>query len=249
MRRYAALVTDLHHLVSAVDLQSDDERVWLPDSLLSAISSSQMRAALHKARAQRVARALNNFLPDLEQPAAGGMSNATPLVESFEYVYTRGMHLHLGWQLQGSQFRRAAVYHDQSISGRSQESRRLREDVSREHPDFYSFPAPLPQTLGGRKEFNHFAPSFVYKYVKAPSLTISELKAAAADVHAEIEGFRAEGATEERAGGAVRKAPLQSCFKWRPHLISVRALDSTLQYRKDSKYDIFGDGTGSAPGH
>lgn len=207
IRRYAALVADLHQLVSAVDVQSDDEAVWLPGSILSAISSSQMRAALHKARAQRVARVLNEFLPGLEQPAAGGMSNATPLVESFEYVYTRGMHLHLGWQLQGSQFRRAAVYHDQSISGRSQESRRLREDVSREHPEFYSFPAPLPQTLGGRKEFNHFAPSFVYKYVKTPSLTISELKAAAAEVHAEIQQLRAEGANESRPAEAVRKAP------------------------------------------
>jgi hypothetical protein len=207
MRRYAALVSDLHELVSAVDVQSDDERVWLPDSLLSAISSSQMRAALHKARAQRVARALNEFLPTLEQPAAGGMSNATPLVESFEYIYTRGMHLHLGWQLQGGQFRRAAVYHDQSISGRSEQSRRLRENVSRRHPEFYSFPAPLPQTLGGRKEFNHFAPSFVYKYVKTPSITISELKAVAAEVHAEIQQFRTEEGTEDRPADAVRKAP------------------------------------------
>lgn len=207
MRRYATLVADLHELVSAVDVQSDSERVWLQDSLLSAISSSQMRAALRKARAQRVARVINGFLPGLEQPAAGGMSNATPLVESFEYVYTRGMHLHLGWQLQGNQFRRAAVYHDQSISGRSQESRRLREDVSREHPEFYTFPASLPQTLGGRKEFNHFAPSFVYKYVKAPAVTIAELKTAAAEVHSEINQFRVEGATEERSDETVRKAP------------------------------------------
>ena len=135
------------------------------------------------------------------------MSNATPLVESFEYVYTRGMHLHLGWQLQGDQFRRAAVYHDQSISGRSEESRRLREDVSREHPEFYSFPAPLPQAVGGRKEFNHFAPSFVYKYVKASALTIAELKSAAVEVHAEIEQLRADGASQDRPPEAVRKAP------------------------------------------
>ncbi len=207
MRRYAWLVADLHRLVSVVDVRSDEERVWLPDSLLSAISSSQMRAALHKARAQRVAGALNDALPGLEQPAAGGMSNATPLVESFEYVYTRGMHLHLGWQLQGSQFRRAAVYHDQTISGRSQESRRLREDVSRQHPEFYSFPAPLPQHRAGRKEFNHFAPSFVYTYVKTPDLTISELRAAATAVHAEIQQLRAEGMATDRPADAVRAAP------------------------------------------
>ena len=208
MRRYAALVGDLHRLVSAVDVTSDAEPVWLPDSLLDAISSSQMRAALHKARAQRVASSLNELLPGLEQPAAGGMSNATPLVESFEYVYTRGMHLHLGWQLQGSQFRRAAVHHDQSISGRSEESRLLREDVSREYPEFYTFPAPLPEKRGGRKEFNHFAPSFVYKYVKAPGLTIAELKEAAAKIHTEILQLGEEllGA-DGRPVDATRRAP------------------------------------------
>jgi hypothetical protein len=208
MRRYAALVSDLHRLVSAVDVQSDAEPVWLPDSLLDAISSSQMRTALHKARAQRVARALNDVLPGLEQPAAGGMSNATPLVESFEYVHTRGMHLHLGWQLQGSQFRRAAVHHDQSISGRSEESRRLREDVSRKYPEFYTFPAPLPEKLGGRKEFNHFAPSFVYKYVKAPELTIAELKEAAMKIHMEILQFGEETLDADgRPVDATRRAP------------------------------------------
>lgn len=207
MRRYAALISDLHQLVSATDVHSDSEPVWLSETLLSSISSSQMRAALHKARAQRVARALNDFLPELEQPAAGGMSNATPLVESFEYVYTRGQHVHLGWQLQGNQFRRAVVYHDQSIAGRSQESRRLREDVSRRHPEFHAFPMPLPQVPGGRKEFNHFAPSFVYRYVKTPDLTISDLKAAASAVHGEIEQHRAEGSVAPRPIDTARTAP------------------------------------------
>ena len=207
MRRYAALVADLHALVDAVEVRSDNERVWLPDSLLAAISSSQMRAALHKARAQRVARALNEAVPGLEQPAAAGMSNATPLVESLEYGYVSGMHVHLGWQLQGTQFRRAVVYHDQSIAGRSEESRRLREDVSREHPELFSFPAPVARTLGGRKEFNHFAPSFVYKYVKVPDITISELKAAAADVHRQIASRRDGPAGDQRPATAVRSAP------------------------------------------
>lgn len=207
MRRYAALVADLHHLVSAVEVRSDTEAVWLPERLLAAVSSSQMRAALRKARAQRVAHLLNEYIPGLEQPAAGGMSNATPLVEAFEYVHARGRDLHLGWQLQGDQFRRAVVYHDQAISGRSEESRRLREAVSRNHPEFYSFPAPLPQALGGRKEFNHFAPSFVYKYVKTPSLTIADLKRAAAAVHEEVEQLRSAVPEAVRPSEAIRRVP------------------------------------------
>jgi len=193
MRRYAALVRDLHDLVSAVDVRDDSESVWLPESLLGAISSSQMRAALHKARAQRVAHLLTGSIPGLEQPAKGDMSNSMPLVEALEFVHTRGMDLHLGWQLQGDQFRRAAVYHDESITGRSDESRRQREDVSRAHPEFFSFPSVLPQTASGRKEYNHFAPSFVYQYVKTPGLTIADLKNAAVAVHAEIVQLGVEG--------------------------------------------------------
>jgi hypothetical protein len=152
-----------------------------------------MRAALHKARAQRVAHLLTESIPGLEQPAKGDMSNSMPLVEALEYVHTRDMDLHLGWQLQGDQFRRAAVYHDESIKGRSDESRRQREDVSRAHPEFFTFPPVLPQSVGGRREYNHFAPSFVYKYVKTPGLTIADLKNAAAAVHAEIVQLGAEG--------------------------------------------------------
>jgi hypothetical protein len=191
MRRYAALVRDLHDLISAVDVHDDSEPVWLQESLLAAISSSQMRAALHKARAQRVAHVLNESIPGLGQPAKGDMSNSMPLVEALEYVHTRGMDLYLGWQLQGDQFRRAAVYHDESINGRSDGSRRQREDVSREHPEFFTFPSVLPQTVGGRKDYNHFAPNFVYKYVKTPGLTVADLKEAAATVHAEIEQLAA----------------------------------------------------------
>jgi hypothetical protein len=41
MRRYAALVSDLHQLVLAVDVRPDEELVRLPASVLSAISTSQ----------------------------------------------------------------------------------------------------------------------------------------------------------------------------------------------------------------
>ena len=186
MRRYAALVMDLHDLISAVDVHDDSEPVWLPRSLLTEISSSQMRAALHKARAQRVAHMLNGALPGLEQPASSAITNSMPLVEALEHVTVGGMHLHLGWQLQGDQFRRAAVYHDESVRGHSQESREQREAISRSHPEFFAIPGVLPLRPGGRKEFNHFAPNFVYRYIKTSGLTIGELKEAAALVHDEI---------------------------------------------------------------
>lgn len=205
MRRYAALVRDLQRLVESVQVRSHDEPVWMPAGLLAALSSSQMRAALQKARAQRVAHLINERLPDLEQPAAASMTNATPLVESFEYTPTGGIHVHLGWQLQGAQFRRAVVYHDPSVTGRSAESRRAREEASRAHPEFFRMPAPVSGT-GGRKEFNHYAPSFVYQYAKAPELTVGELLDAAAEVHGELLSLR-DPVAGERPSSAQRVAP------------------------------------------
>lgn len=207
MRRYAELAADLQALVSATDVGSEDEAVWLPRSLLTAVSSSQMRAALQKARAQRVARLLNALLPGLEKPAAAGMTNATPLVEALEYVQVEGMHVHLGWQLQGEQFRRAVVYHDKSISGHSEDSRRLREQVSEQNLSFFGFPEPLSQQAGGRKDFNHFAPSFVYRYVNAGGLTIAELQSAASAIHLEIRSMRDAGPGAMRPDEAVRRTP------------------------------------------
>ncbi|PKQ25160.1 MAG: hypothetical protein CVT64_11135 [Actinobacteria bacterium HGW-Actinobacteria-4] len=208
MRRYASLARDLHALVSAVDVASPDEPVWLEGPLVEVISSSQTRSALIKARAQRVARWINDAIPTLEQSANSGLTRATPLVESFEYIHTQGVHVHLGWQLQGSQFRRGAIYHDESIQGKDAASRSAREEVSRRHPEFFAMPGSLPQGRGGRKEFNHFAPNFVYTYVNAPGLTLRELVQAASEVHAGIERLReAEPAGAERPPNAIRKAP------------------------------------------
>lgn len=66
----------------------------------------------------------------------------------------------------------------------------LGDDVSRERPEFFSFPEHLPQMPNGRKEFNHYAPDFVYKYVKVSGMTIADLKEAAVAIHAELEELR-----------------------------------------------------------
>ncbi len=208
MRRYAALVFNLEELVSAVDVRSHAETVWLPDEQLAHVGSPQMRAALSKARAQRVAALITQAVPGLEQPAGSGLSNSTPLVESFEYVHTGGIDVHVGWQLQGVQFRRAVVYHDPSIRGHSEESRQKREEVSKANQSLFSFPEPLPQSPAGRKVFNHFAPNFVYRYVKTPSITVAELIAAAGSVHEEIESLRSPGPESAyRPAEAVRSTP------------------------------------------
>lgn len=186
MRRYAALIADLHELVAMTDVTSDDEPVWLPPAALDALSSKQMRGALHKARAQRVAAALNELIPGLDPVAKGDLSNATPLVEVLERTRIDDKELLVGWQLQGDQFRRALVLWGRGYEGRTDQTKARREEFARRHPQLFAFPAVLAQEHAGRKEFNHFAPTFVYRYVKAPGLTIGELKVAALELHATI---------------------------------------------------------------
>jgi len=198
MRRYASLVADLHELMQVVEVRSDDEPVWLEDGAVTSISSSQMRSALQKARAQRVASVLNSTIPDLNRLAKGALSNATPLVEILESTQVGGREVLAGWQLQGNQFRRAIVVWGRGMEGRTADLKVRREVFAREHSELFTFPLGLAQKHAGRKEFNHFAPNFVYQYVKAPGLTIGELKAAALTIHREVRNLTDESVREAK---------------------------------------------------
>lgn len=207
MHRYAQLARDLDALLRLVSVRSVDEPVWMSEHQLGAMSSSQMRGSLIKARGRRVAEIITREVSGLEQPASSGFTRNTPLVEALEYVFAHGMHMHIGWQLQGRQFRRVVVFHDEAIRGRDVQTRRAREDIARKYPDLFAFPEALGQRFG-RNEFNHFAPAFVYQWANAPHITISELIAAARTIHAEIEELRAAaGPASERPENAVRVAP------------------------------------------
>lgn len=188
MRRYADLVADLDQLVAAVGVESNAEGVWLGDDLLSAISSSQMRAALQKARAQRVASYLARELRLSDQPWSS-MSRATPLIEIFQPVTVDRMSARAGWQLQGAQFRRTILFEDLGLQGRDKDSHRRREEVSRRHPELFALPSSIEANRSGRKEFNHFAPDSVYQYAKVPELTMGGLIAAAQEVKRSVDNF------------------------------------------------------------
>lgn len=135
-----------------------------------------------------MAVAIGEYLSVSGRSVGFGLTNSTPLVEWFGPATVKGRDLWLGWQLQGNQFRRAVVF-GTDLEGRSVEARRRREVASREHPEFFSFPRGIGGVPAGRKEFNHFAPGFVYRYVKVPDLTVGQLKGAATEVQREVEAW------------------------------------------------------------
>ncbi|WP_161925553.1 PD-(D/E)XK nuclease family protein [Gordonia crocea] len=190
VRKYIDLIRDLDILVNGTDIKSDGEPVWIDEARLRELGSSQMGAALQKARAQRVAIKIDRRLNDRAYPVDCGMSRATPMVQQLVPVRVDGRRVSLGWQLQGNQFRRAVVFRDSGLQGGSAIKRTKREDLSRQFSNLFEFPPGLPQEHAGKKVFNHFAPDFVYQYVKVPGLTVSELGAAADWVRNQIEAVR-----------------------------------------------------------
>lgn len=189
MRRYADLAIDLQSLLELAVVTSDDETVWIEPSVLEAISSKHLRAALGKARAQYVAAAISERV-QLHGHVSAAFTRGQPLVQVFDVMKTDGLKIRAGWQLQGSQFRRAVVYLGSRMSGGSNRRRQLREDTSREHPDLFVIPSALPQVRAGRREFQHYAPDFVYQYVSVPNLTFGQLKHAAAEIDQTLQAMR-----------------------------------------------------------
>lgn len=187
MRRYASLARDLQTLVDAAAVRDDDESVWIPSEALAAIGSNQTRAALQKARAMRVARRVRMLSLAPHWYVRADMTRGVPLVEAFARVIDDGLAVRLGWQLQGDQLRRAVIFDEPSARGRSDSHKERRIDLARAHPDWFSMPSAIGASKGGRGEFNHYAPDFIYRYVTARSATIAELVDAVEAVRDSIE--------------------------------------------------------------
>jgi len=207
MRRYTRLISDLRELLAITEVSPDwlVEPAFLTATALEPIGSSQLRSALHKARAQRVASWITGHIPAPRPlpPVFGsdavderllhdrygmhwGLTNAQPLLDWFTLVHTVDGWLLAGWQYQSGQFRRAIIVLDPSKIGGSATARAARETIAARHPNLFTFPAGMPQVHGGRKAYNHYAPGFVYQYAKASNLPLGALLHAALDVRNEI---------------------------------------------------------------
>jgi hypothetical protein len=190
VRRYSRVVRLLSALLDTTVVHSMAESAWLDSSQLAEIESTQTRTALRKLRARRVQAVL-----EAEGPAAGwteaDISHGQPLVGWRRHVQVGGVEIQAGWQYQEGQFRLCVVL--PHLEGRSEEDRGAREQFAAAHPELFDF-APLFEVLASpagqvmpRDRFGHFAPSFVYRYVKAPDQTVEQLVAATHAINAALE--------------------------------------------------------------
>ncbi|TFB54416.1 PD-(D/E)XK nuclease family protein [Cryobacterium tagatosivorans] len=194
MRRYSSIVRLLSALIESTSVQGpeSDEHVWLDEDELAPIASSQTRTALKKMRAFRLAALVGSNL-QFADAAEADVSHGKPLVTWETGIEREGHQIRVGWQLQDGQFRRFAI--TPHIFGTSLEKKAERFAFARRHPDLFSFDG-LDAVLGDpgaptgpfktESGFGSFGSDFVYKYVRADTLTVSQLVRASAWVVADI---------------------------------------------------------------
>lgn len=178
VRRYSRVVRLLSALLDSTIVHATDESAWLDGSQLAEIASNQTRTALRKLRAQRVRSVLTAEGPQVGWTESD-ISHGQPLVGWRRQVRVAGVELEAGWQYQEGQFRLCVVL--PHLEGRSEGSKAARAAFAAEHPALFDF-APLYEILASpdglimpRQRFGHFAPSFVYRYVKAPDQSVAQL--------------------------------------------------------------------------
>lgn len=192
VKRYSRVVRLLSALLDTTLVHSTAESAWLDSTQLAEIDSPQTRTALRKLRARRVQAVLHAEGPQVGWTESD-ISHAQPLVGWRRHVQVAGVNIEAGWQYQEGQFRLCVVL--PHLEGRSDADRRAREAFAASHPDLFDF-APLYEILASpdgeirpRDRFGHFAPSFVYRYVKAPDQTVMQLVKATHAINAKLEGL------------------------------------------------------------
>lgn len=189
VRRYSRVVKLLSALLETTIVHSLEESAWLDDSQLNEIDSIQTRTALRKLRARRVQAAIAEAGPAVGWTEAD-ISHGKPLVGWRRHVTVNGIQIEAGWQYQEGQFRRCVVL--PHLAGRSEADKLAREEFAGTYPALFDF-SPIYKSLSSstdevypRERYGHFAPTFVYRYVKVSEPSVEQLTAVTRGIDAQM---------------------------------------------------------------
>lgn len=183
---YVRLVGVLEHLAELAGRPAPDDPIEAPALVAEQLRRIRLHDAVGKLRARAaIAVARQHTTPQLPRVSIdweANFTNGSPLMSAFVHLDNGDR---IGWQYQHNQWR-AAVISSQHV-GRGDELRDRRAEYAAKHyGEWFEFSA-IPQLIGrsvdevSRREatgaFNHYAPDFVYRYGKLPSLTLVELLA------------------------------------------------------------------------
>lgn len=184
---YVRLIRLLVQLLDLLGTPTPEAPFLLPPAITAHLDRARVSAAVQKARASFVVRALQIAVAGKGGIAADvdhGFTRGTVLLEGFHRLAPKEIDPaadSVGWQLQGSQFRLAVI--TGRLGGRAnRESREVY--VMERYPRWFDFTlvekvagigTTLKEVRGGRWRFHGYDPDFVYRYCVVPDLTMSQI--------------------------------------------------------------------------
>lgn len=180
MRRYATIARGLADLVGAVAVRGLHEPFQLPE-VATAGAPPRLVASLAKSRARQTADLVDQAASDRLDPGLTDSGfNGQALVEWKTSPQACGCSL--GWQLQGGDFRLfVASTLNHGTSAELRESRSAH--AWKAHREWFDW-TRVDGVLGGAvtadlprepRKLNPYAPDFVYRYKRLPSITVQQL--------------------------------------------------------------------------
>lgn len=178
LRRWVRMLGDLQSLVDATQPTTLDEPLLLDGDVVAVLESVKLHDALQKFRSRSVLHLLGHrFAAEDLRPdsSKSEFTNGSPLLSVGVELPNR---TRIGWQLQGQQWRRFLIVPEE-LSGQSPEKKLLQDDYAGSlHDGWFDFTAE--QSLGPfqpapTSTFKHYAPDFVYDYVKVPGATVGQV--------------------------------------------------------------------------
>jgi hypothetical protein len=180
LEHYANLIRLLLELCDVVARVDVDSPIALPTGVRSDLEQVRLHGSFAKLRSHVIlgeltARAQKGTLP---VQFKADFTNGQTLIEGFVEVPRLGDQV--GWQLQGTQFRRAVIVGPGHGRGRDPGDRARREEYVRaRYPEWFNF-GEVARELGVAEpirpyQFLGFKPAFVYQYCRVPdSLTVGQ---------------------------------------------------------------------------
>ena len=196
---YAHLLELLTELIELVQPGTTDEPIDLPAPYVRELKRIRLHSTAAKMRTRHVAHLMQDDLR-----AAGldtvrvtdGFAHGSAILETFVPLGDGDI---VGWQFQGRQWRRCALFH--SLDGRGPDAKARRAAHAAEVHGGW-FRAGNTAEADAAK-FNHFDPTFIYQPSRMENPTIAELRERALATTREAVDYAAAQAGGARSGQAI----------------------------------------------
>jgi hypothetical protein len=176
--RWAQMIADLQTLTDIVTPQEPADPLLLDWDTIEQLHRVRLHDALQKSRTFGMRNLLDQHFRDLGlrcDELEAGFAKGTPLLSAHVDV---GDGSRVGWQLQGSQWRRFLIV-PEALRGKGEVAKAAQIAYADEvHGRWFAFDEEQkvgPFLPAPSNTYKHFAPDFVYDYIKVPAISIGQV--------------------------------------------------------------------------